>query len=130
MAHIRGIGGAFLYSDDPEALGRWYGERLGIPFEHNADERSSYAVFESLDPSDPGQKFETTFAIIPSKGPLPDGAQNFMLSFRVADLDDLLTKLAAFDITAKRQDYEYGRFAWIRDPAGHKVELFEPTSVA
>jgi predicted enzyme related to lactoylglutathione lyase len=56
------------------------------------------------------------------------GGQSFMVNFRVDDLDQLLVQLAAAEvrIDPKREDYSYGRFAWIWDPEGNRVELWEP----
>lgn len=52
---------------------------------------------------------------------------SFMINFRVADLDGLLAALRAEGVTVdKREDSEYGRFAWILDPEGNRVELWEP----
>ena len=60
-----------------------------------------------------------------------DGPQSFMLNFRVDDLDQLLADLAAAEvrIDPKREEYSYGRFAWIWDPEGNRVELWEPMPV-
>jgi predicted enzyme related to lactoylglutathione lyase len=57
-----------------------------------------------------------------------DGPQSFMLNFRVDDLDGLLTQLetAGVRIDEKRENYPYGRFAWIWDPEGNRVELWQP----
>lgn len=127
MSYVVGLGGAFIYAEDPEMLGRWYRAKLGIAFDYDPDERASYCVFESRDPRDPERIVDTTFAIIPTKHRLPDGPQRFMLNFRVDDLDALLAELQEQGVPiVKRQDYDHGRFAWIRDPAGHKVELYEP----
>lgn len=56
------------------------------------------------------------------------GKALFMLNYRVDDLDALLTRLAAegVEIDPKREDYEYGKFAWIVDPEGNRIELWEP----
>jgi predicted enzyme related to lactoylglutathione lyase len=57
-----------------------------------------------------------------------EGAQPAMLNFRVDDLDALLAQLAAADvrIDSKREDHGYGCFAWIWDPEGNRVELWQP----
>ena len=57
-----------------------------------------------------------------------EGAQQAMVNFRVNDLDELLKQLAAADvrIDPKREDYSYGRFAWIWDAEGNRVELWQP----
>ena len=129
MSHIVGMGGAFLYAEDPEALGKWYRAKLGIALEYDPDERASYCIFEARDPNDPARPFDVTFAIIPTRHALPEGPQRMMLNFRVDDLDALVEELESNGVpVVKRQDYVHGRFAWIRDPMGHKVELYEPAS--
>lgn len=71
----------------------------------------------------------TVFAHFPlDTGYFGDGAQTCMVNFRVDNLDRLLAKLAGADvrIDPKREDHPYGRFAWIWDPEGNRVELWEP----
>ena len=55
------------------------------------------------------------------------GSQTFMVNYRVADLDRMLDQLRRDGITVeKTEDYPYGRFAWIVDPEGNRIELWEP----
>jgi predicted enzyme related to lactoylglutathione lyase len=118
MAKAVGFGGVFLKARDPEALGRWYAENLGIP----AQDGGSLA-FEG--PESAGM---TVFAHFPTDTKyFGEGAQQVMVNFRVDDLDGLLKKLdaAGVRIDPKRDDHEYGKFAWIWDPEGNRVELWE-----
>jgi predicted enzyme related to lactoylglutathione lyase len=82
--------------------------------------------FRWRDDSDDGV---TAFAFFPKDTKYfgPSGAE-FMLNFRVADLDDLLSRLqrSGVEIDPKREAADYGRFAWIFDPEGNKIELWEP----
>ncbi len=121
MAKAVGFGGVFLKARDPEALGRWYAENLGIP----AQDGGSLA-FEG--PESAGM---TVFAHFPMDTKyFGEGAQQVMVNFRVDDLDGLLKKLdaAGVRIDPKRDDHEYGKFAWIWDPEGNRVELWEMAS--
>lgn len=121
MAKAVGFGGVFLKARDPEALGRWYAENLGIP----AQDGGSLA-FEG--PESAGM---TVFAHFPTDTKyFGEGAQQVMVNFRVDDLDGLLKKLdaAGVRIDPKRDDHEYGKFAWIWDPEGNRVELWEMAS--
>jgi predicted enzyme related to lactoylglutathione lyase len=119
MAKAVGVGGIFLKARDPEALTGWYANHLGIPKQEGG----------SLAFDGPESSGMTVFAHFP-----PDtkyfgsGGQSFMVNFRVDDLDQLLVQLAAAEvrIDPKREDYSYGRFAWIWDPEGNRVELWEP----
>lgn len=122
MKRVTGIGGIFFKAKDPEALGAWYRDHLGFA------PGPGGVVFEWRDkerPEEIGQtvwapfKEDTTY-FAPSKAP-------FMLNLRVEDLDATLAALAAEGVTIdKREDSEYGRFAWIMDPEGNRLELWEP----
>ena len=71
----------------------------------------------------------TVFAHFPdSTKYFGEGSQQSMINFRVDNLDELLTRLAAagIPIDPKREDHAYGRFAWIWDPEGNRVELCQP----
>jgi predicted enzyme related to lactoylglutathione lyase len=119
MAKAVGVGGVFLKARDPKALGRWYAEHLGI-----ADQGGGSLGFDG--PESAGM---TVFAHFPADTKyFGDGAQQVMVNFRVDDLDALLEKLeaAGVKIDPKRDDHEYGKFAWIWDPEGNRIELWQP----
>ena len=119
MAEAVGFGGIFLKSRDPQALADWYGAHLGVP-------RNAGGVLAFDGPEPLGM---TVFGHFPSDTTyFGDGPQDAMLNFRVDDLDGLLTQrdAAGVRIDPKREDYSYGRFAWIWDPEGNRVELWEP----
>lgn len=122
MAKAVGIGGVFLKAQNPKELAKWYAQHLGMPL---ADHGS--IVFEG-----PESFGTTVFAHFPaSSAYFGDGPQQSMLNFRVDDLDALLGQLetAGVRIDPKRDDHPYGRFAWIWDPEGNRVELWqEPAS--
>lgn len=118
MAKAVGFGGIFLKSRDPQGLAEWYGTHLGVP-------RSPGGLaFDG--PESAGM---TLFCHFPADTSyFGDGPQQAMVNFRVDNLDELLTQLAAANvrIDPKREDHPYGRFAWIWDPEGNRVELWEP----
>lgn len=138
MNQINGIGGAFIFSNDAARLAKWYKDNLGIEFEGDPEYGAFYRVFFGLDPDDTSRKLDTTFSIMKATEILPErktgvepesmyGDQPFMVNFRVTDLDGFLKDLAAKRIKPiKRQDESYGKFAWIRDIDGNRVELYEP----
>ena len=113
---VSGFGGFFFRSRDPEALGRWYQEHFGIngpssePLWHQEAGPTVFAPFDA-DTDYFGRR-----------------EQAFMLNFRVDDLDGLLADLRAAGVrTDERVDeYSYGRFAWVYDPEGNKIELWQP----
>lgn len=119
MARAMGVGGVFLKARDPQALSAWYAEHLGIP----AQEGGSLAF------DGPESTGMTVFAHFPADTRyFGGGEQAAMVNFRVDDLDELLTALeaAGVRIDPKRDDYPYGKFAWIWDPEGNRVELWQP----
>ncbi|MGO9326458.1 MAG: VOC family protein [Terracidiphilus sp.] len=119
MAKAVGVGGVFLKARDPKALGRWYAEHLGI-----ADQGGGSLGFDG--PESAGM---TVFAHFPVDTKyFGEGAQQVMVNFRVDDLDALLANLeaAGVRIDPKRDDHEYGKFAWIWDPEGNRIELWQP----
>jgi catechol 2,3-dioxygenase-like lactoylglutathione lyase family enzyme len=125
MKRVTGLGGFFLKCKDPEASRAWYGRHLGIPFDPSYGGWS----FEWRDAAQPERKGTTAFTFFPANtGYLGSGPAPFMCNFRVDDLDALLAALASegVRIDPKREDTEYGKFAWIYDPDGQKIELWEP----
>jgi|SRR5579862_2369342 len=117
MAKAVGIGGVFLKARDPKALGAWYAAHLGIP---------QGGIFEG--PESVGTSVLTHFPADTKH--FGDGPQQVMVNFRVDDLDGLLTQLevAGVRIDPKREGGEYGKFAWIWDPEGNRVELWQPAA--
>ena len=119
MAKAVGIGGIFLKARDPKALAQWYAKHFGIP-----DQGGGSLGFDG-----PGSTGMTVFAHFPlDTAYFGEGAQQAMVNFRVDDLDALLGQLAEAQerIDPKRDDHEYGKFAWIWDPEGNRVELWQP----
>ena len=120
---VTGIGGVFFKSRDPEALSQWYARHLGVPYK--AGEGAAFRWAD--DPrADAGM---TVWSAFPANTKYFDPSPaSFMIDFRVADLDALLAQLSSegVRIDPKREDYDYGRFAWIYDPEGNKIELWQP----
>jgi catechol 2,3-dioxygenase-like lactoylglutathione lyase family enzyme len=125
MERVTGIGGVFFKSKDPEKLGAWYEKHLGLRREPAG---TGVAVtFPWRD--DHGGDGMTVWSIFPSDTKYFEPSHSgFMVNFRVADLDGLLELLRAegVEVDPHREDYDYGRFAWIMDPDGNRVELWEP----
>jgi predicted enzyme related to lactoylglutathione lyase len=123
MRRVIGMGGVFFKARDPEKLYAWYETHLGIKransgaviFRNQGDE-SGMTVW-SIFPAD------TTY-FDPSPAPM-------MLNYRVENLDALLDVLTAegVQVDPKREEYDYGKFGWITDPEGNRIELWEPKGV-
>jgi len=127
MARVTGIGGIFLRVRDPKSLNTWYAKHLGIQLSEYGG-----ATFLWTDEVPPTTG-STTWSLFPEDtkyfGPGNDrGPQQAMVNYRVDDIDALLAQLAAEGVTIdpKREDADYGRFAWITDPEGNRVELWQP----
>lgn len=122
MKRVIGIGGIFFKAKDPKALGAWYRDHLGLPLQSWGG-----AVFRPQ-PGDaaPGATVWTPFAQDSTYfGP---GGSPFMVSFRVHDLHALLAALRAEGcaVDAQVDESEHGKFGWVTDPEGNRVELWEP----
>src|SRR5271170_6124925 len=124
MAKITGVGGAFLKAKDPKTLYTWYEQHLGI-------RRAEHGSFMFEKSSVTGA---TVLAFFPEEsdhfGP---GGPRAMLNFRVDDLDSLMDTLSAagVQVDPKRETYDdYGKFGWLTDPEGNRVELWEPLGPA
>ena len=124
MKRVTGLGGVFIRATDPDSLIGWYQDHLGV-------EKEDYGAsvnFNWRDANDPEKTGMTVWSLFPQDtkyfGPNNAG---FMLNFRVDDMDALRTALAAEGVEiSSREDSEYGKFAWITDPEGNRVELWEP----
>lgn len=125
MGRVTGIGGIFIKSENSNELQAWYETALGIKRsgdgvaefhwkekETGVDAFSIFHVFSKAD-----KYFD------PSKAP-------YMINFRVDNLDEILSQLRekGVKVFPEIQEETYGRFGWIEDPAGNKVELWEPKS--
>ena len=124
MAKITGIGGVFIKStNDKDALAAWYRDNLGLKFE---DWGGSIINWKDDAQVDGGMTVWTT-APADSKWFAPSES-GFMINYRVDDLDGLLAQLKQNGVLiVKGPDEEFnGKFAWIMDPDGNKVELWEP----
>ncbi len=123
MKRATGIGGIFFKSENPEKLYQWYEKHLGIKRE------ATGAAFEWRDAEDAQKKGMTVWSIFPSHTKYFDPSRaSFMINYRVDDLDALLKVLKeeGVEIDPHREDCDYGRFAWITDPDGNRIELWEP----
>ena len=122
MARVTGIGGVFLKARDPKVLSAWYAEHLGIQL---ADYGGASFQWSDEIPAGTGQ---TAWMLFPEKSTHIPAPQTCMVNYRVDDLDALLAQLTAAgaQIEPKREEADYGKFAWITDPEGNRVELWQP----
>jgi predicted enzyme related to lactoylglutathione lyase len=118
MGKVTGVGGVFLKAKNPKELQSWYHKTLGIPLSEYGQ-----SVFEG-----PEAQGQTVFSFFKEESTyFGDPAQRAMLNFRVDALDEVIVRLeeAGAKIDPKRDDSEYGKFAWFWDPEGNRVELWQ-----
>jgi predicted enzyme related to lactoylglutathione lyase len=118
---VTGIGGFFFRSENPKEIKEWYSNHLGLPVDNYG-----WSFLWRDENGNPGRTqwspmAQNTPYFNPSK-------KEFMMNFRVADLEDLLKVLQeeGVEIVGEMETYSYGKFAWIMDPEGNKIELWEP----
>ncbi len=117
MARVTGLGGIFYKVADTAATQAWYQENLGVGGEYGA-----MFPFKKDDP----EGFTLLSPFKADSDYFAPSEQPFMINLRVDDLDGMIAELEPKGIAILgRQDEDYGRFAWILDPDGVKVELFQ-----
>ncbi|WP_295994924.1 VOC family protein [Rugamonas sp.] len=124
VGHITGLGGIFLKAKDQKALVAWYRDVLGLPLQawggavlrYDAPQHPPAVVWNVLPAS--------TSYFAPS-------ASAFMINYAVDDMDAFIARLEAKGVSVlKRSDDATGRFAWLLDPEGNKIELWQPKATA
>lgn len=120
---VTGIGGIFITSDDPKAMRTWYDKHLGL---HFGDQGHNSFLWKE---QETGEQGRTEFSFF-KKGTeyLHPSSSPFMINFRVKNLEALIGQLRneGVQVVGELQRYPYGKFAWILDPEGNKIELWEP----
>lgn len=119
MQKVLGFGGFFFRAEDPKALAAWYEAHLGVtqvPGDYDTpcwQQEAGSTVFA------PFEKVTDYFG---------NREKQFMLNFRVADLEAMIAQLEAAGIAVRRdpESYPNGKFAWLNDPEGNPIELWEP----
>jgi predicted enzyme related to lactoylglutathione lyase len=124
MKRVTGIGGIFFQARDPVALRAWYKTHLGIDVQDWGGAALRWADAE-------GQPVAgTTIWSVADAGSdvFAPSKSSFMVNYRVADLHALVEELRkeGCNVLDKTEDSEYGKFGWVIDPEGNKVELWEP----
>ncbi|MGA9533064.1 MAG: VOC family protein [Anaerolineales bacterium] len=124
MKRVTGIGGVFFQAKDPVALRAWYQEHLGIDVQEWGG-----ATFSWTDGAGNPTKGTTVWSIGSASGDnFAPSSSTFMINYRVEDLAALLQALReeGCDVLEMTDDAEFGKFGWVMDPEGNKVELWQP----
>ncbi len=125
MKRVTGLGGVFFKTTDPKGMKEWYGKHLGLP----VDEHGASFQWMEIDRKD--AKVPALTAWSPFKEDTTyfnPSEKQFMFNYRVENLVELMKALKeeGVQIVGDIEEYSYGKFGWIMDPDGNKVELWEP----
>lgn len=123
MARVTGIGGVFFKARDPKALTAWYAKHLGFKIEEWGGSILKWSEDTAND------KGLTVWNLAEQEGTwFSPSKSSFMINYRIDDMDGMLRQLSAAGISVVKgpEQAENGKFAWILDPEGNKVELWEP----
>ncbi len=123
MRRVSGLGGVFFKARNPAALLAWYTRHLGL--------RPARGVvrFRWRESERPSREGVTVWALFPATTEyFAPSRSSFMINYRVEDLDVLLATLRSEGIWVdeRRENSKFGRFAWVMDPEGNRIELWEP----
>jgi predicted enzyme related to lactoylglutathione lyase len=124
MKRVTGIGGIFFNAKDPVALRAWYKTHLGIDVQEWGG-----AAFRWTDEDGKPTTGTTVWSIGTADGDyFAPSKSSFMINYRVADFHGVLQALRSegCNVLEKVDDSEYGKFGWVMDPEGNKVELWQP----
>jgi predicted nucleic acid-binding protein/catechol 2,3-dioxygenase-like lactoylglutathione lyase family enzyme len=118
------IGGVFFKSPNGSQTRDWYSKHLGIT------DKGGGAMLPWREHDDPQKEHVTLWTVFPASTTYFPAAQPFMMNYIVDDMDALLDRLKqeGVKIDDKRMNEAYGRFAWIYDPDGNKIELWQPAA--
>jgi len=123
MKRVTGIGGIFFKCEQPEKAKEWYAKHLGLVTNQYG------STFEFRPGAEPDKKAYLQWSPMGADTDYYAPSKNeFMINYRVENLVELLKALKkeGVKIVGDMEEYDYGKFAWIMDPDGHKIELWEP----
>jgi hypothetical protein len=117
---VTGLGGIFFKSEDPKNLKAWYAKHLGV------GEIFKWIELDNPSPKIPAQTIWSPFRKDTTY--FQPANKDFMFNYRVENLVELLKILKAegVEVVGEIQEFPYGKFGWIMDPEGNKIELWEP----
>lgn len=124
---VNGIGGVFLFSNQAKELADWYTRHLGLTFTQYEGTNTYGLEFHYRFDRDPSMRASTVFSISQTDKPLSPTRNDFEVNYRVDDLHAFIAQLEADGVPVEKvEEFDYGRFAWVRDPDNNRLELYEP----
>jgi catechol 2,3-dioxygenase-like lactoylglutathione lyase family enzyme len=129
MQRVTGIGGIFFKARDVDGLRAWYRRHLGLDIQEWGGIALAPAPTQPAHSKSPLAS-HTTWCVFPADSDYfgPTCRSSFMINYRVVDLDALLKvlRLEGCLVDDKTEVSEYGKFGWVTDPEGNRVELWQP----
>lgn len=125
MKRVTGLGGVFFKTKDPKKMKEWYATHLGM----KGDEYGFSFQWKELGKEDAKEPAVTAWSPFDEKTKYFEPSEKpYMFNYRVENLVELLRVLKeeGVQIVGQVQEYPYGKFGWIMDPDGNKIELWEP----
>lgn len=122
MKRVTGIGGIFFKSQDPDKMKAWYGKHLGLPI-------TEWGATFSWKETESGKSRHTVWSPFPADSDyFAPSDKHCMFNYIVEDLEGLLKQLQeeGVQVVGEVETYDYGKFGWILDPEGNKIELWQP----
>jgi predicted enzyme related to lactoylglutathione lyase len=121
MTRVVGVGGVFIRAKNRDALKAWYKQHLGL-------DAGEYGLTLQWDTPQGGADGATVWSLFKGESEYFPKTQQVMINYRVLDLHALLAALRAegCDVDEKVDESEFGKFGWVTDPEGNRIELWEP----
>jgi len=121
---VLGVGGVFFRSPDPARLAAWYRDTLGLEIEAWGSTHGTSFTPEAM----PANAFTVWSTFASDTEYFGDRRQSFMINLVVDNLDAALARVraAGSKVIPEKEEHDFGRFGWIVDPDGNRVELWEP----
>ena len=127
MSRVTGLGGIFFKAKDPDSLRNWYSKHLEFPLEDWGG-----MTFRWRETDQPEREGATAWSLFPASSKYFDPSTSpFMINYRVANLAQVLEQLRSegCQVDDKVDESEFGKFGWVMDPEGNRIELWEPPPV-
>ena len=126
MERVLGIGGIFFKANDTEKLAEWYRKHLGLQVEDWGGVSFQEGASANLSPRRQSHIVWSPFEA--DTGYFAPSEKPFMINYRVHDLAAMLAQLrsAGVEVDEKTEESEFGKFGWLTDPEGTRIELWEP----
>ena len=124
MPRVTGLGGIFFKAKNPDSLRDWYSKHLELPIQDWGG-----MTFSWRETDQPEREGTTVWSVFPDSSKyFAPSSSPFMINYRVADLAKVLQQLRSegCQVDEKVDESEFGKFGWVMDPEGNRIELWEP----